>query len=208
MNNKILIDKFTFILNSKTKNPSKEEAIDQMIMFNHRLLNIDLQAIALNYRKEVASLSGKPSFKIGFDYTIVGKGANNMAGTDAIILPTLGISVPLYRNKYRAMVQEVVYLSEAKANEKINQENMLEIIFENGWKDYRDASRRIDLFESQLQLAHKSIKILETDYMAGNKNFEEILRMERKVLSFDLELEKAISDKQAAISFLYYLMGK
>ena len=41
-----------------------------------------------------------------------------------------------------------------------------------------------------------------------HKNFEEILRMERKVLKFNLELEKARADKQAAISFINYLMGK
>ena len=61
---------------------------------------------------------------------------------------------------------------------------------------------------SQLDLAKKSAKILETDYATGNINFEEILRMERKVLKFSLELEKARADKQAAISFINYLMGQ
>ncbi len=32
--------------------------------------------------------------------------------------------------------------------------------------------------------------------------------MERKVLKYGLELEKARSDKQAAISFINYLMGQ
>jgi outer membrane protein TolC len=85
---------------------------------------------------------------------------------------------------------------------------MLETIFANGWKDYVDADRRIDLYNSQLNLALKSVKLLETDYATGNKNFEEILRMERMVLKFNLELEKARADKQAAISFINYLMGK
>ncbi|GAG99528.1 unnamed protein product [marine sediment metagenome] len=37
----------------------------------------------------------------------------------------------------------------------------------------------------------------QTDYTTGNKNFEEVLRMERKILKFNLELEKARADKQA-----------
>ena len=41
-----------------------------------------------------------------------------------------------------------------------------------------------------------------------DKNFEEILRMERRVLKYGLELERARSDKQAAISFINYLMRK
>jgi len=187
---------------------TKQAAMDSINQLNHQLLSLDFQQAALQFRQEVASNMGKPSFKIGIDYTIVGKGDNNMAGTDAFMFPHVGISIPLYRNKYKAMVQEVVYLAEAKENEKADKTNMLETLFENGWKEYLDADRRIDLFASQLNLAKKSARILETDYATGNKNFEEVLRMERKILKFNLELEKARADKQAAIAFINYLMGK
>lgn len=187
---------------------NKEAALDSIIQKNHQLLGIDLQQEALQYKKEVASLMGKPSFKIGLDYTVVGKGENNMAGTDAFMFPSVGVTIPLYRNKYKAMVQEVAYLESAKANEKVDKTNMLETLFENNWKDYRDAVRRLSLYEKQLELARKSLTLLETDYSTGNKNFEEILRMERKVLKYNLELEKARADKQASVSFINYLMGK
>ncbi|MBC8321831.1 MAG: TolC family protein [Bacteroidetes bacterium] len=187
---------------------SKQATIDSINKFNHQLLSLDFQQEALRFRQEVASDMGKPSFKIGLDYTIVGKGDNNMAGTDAFMFPNVAITIPLYRNKYKAMVREVIYLATAKENEKINKTNMLETLFEKGWTEYLDANRRIALYISQLNLAQKSVKLLETDYATGNKNFEEILRMERKVLKFNLELEKARADKQAAISFINYLMGK
>lgn len=187
---------------------NKEAALDSIVQKNHQLLGIDLQQEALQYKKEVASLMGKPSFKIGLDYTVVGKGENNMAGTDAFMFPSVGVTIPLYRSKYKAMVQEVAYLESAKANEKVDKTNMLETLFENNWKDYRDAVRRLNLYEKQLELARKSLTLLETDYSTGNKNFEEILRMERKVLKYNLELEKARADKQASVSFINYLMGK
>lgn len=186
---------------------SKNAALDSLRMNNHQLLSIDLQMETLRYKKEVAKKAGKPNFSLGIDYTMVGKGDNNMAGTDAFMFPKVGITLPLYRNKYNAMVQEVVYLETVKKNEKANKTNVLETLFENGWKDYQDGDRRIDLYESQLTLARKSLKILETDYATGNRNFEEILRMERKFLKYGLELEKAKADKQAAISFITYLMG-
>jgi len=63
------------------------------------------------------------------------------------------------------------------------------------------------LYISQTELAEQSIKLLETEYSTGNKNFEEILRMERRVLQYALSLEKARADKQASISFINYLMG-
>lgn len=187
---------------------SKQAAIDSINQQNHQLLSLDFQQLALQFKKEVASDMGKPSFRIGLDYTVVGKGVNNLAGTDAFMFPSIGLTVPLYRNKYKAYVQEVVYLEAAKEYEKTEKTDILETLFENGWKDYLDANRRISLNISQLNLARKSVKLLETDYTTGNINFEEILRMERKVLKFNLELEKARSDKQAAISFINYLMGK
>jgi outer membrane protein TolC len=187
---------------------SKQAALDSVSRYNHQLLSIDFQQAALEYKRDVAKRSGNPNFKVGFDYTFIGKGENNLAGKDAFIFPSVGLTIPLYRDKYKAKVQEVLYLEAAKSFEKENKNNMLETLFENGWKDYSDGNRRIHLYETQLDLALKSIKILETEYATGNKNFEEILRMERKVLKYHLEKEKAIADKQAAISFLNYLMGK
>ena len=187
---------------------SKEQVWDTINSNNHQLLALSLQKEGLTFRKEVAEKAGKPDFSIGFDYTVVGQGENNLAGTDAFLFPKVGITIPLYRNKYRAMVNEGVYLQEAKESEKAEKINLLETILELSWKDYLDSDRRIDLYITQQDLAEKSLKLLETEYATGNKNFEEILRMERKLLNYGLELEKARSDKQAAISFINYLMGK
>jgi len=186
---------------------SKEAILDYIQSNNHQLLSLSFQQEALSFRKEVAKKTGKPNINIGFDYILTGKGDMNLAGTDAFVFPKIGLTIPLYRNKYKAMVKEVVYLETAKELELLNKSNILESLFEKGWKDYRDGERRIHLFHSQLELARKALHLLETNYATGNKNFEEILRMERKVLKYNLELEKAKADKQAAISFISYLMG-
>jgi outer membrane protein TolC len=186
----------------------KEQVMDSISRNNHQLLVLNLQQQVLEFRKELAVKIGKPDFQIGFDYTIVGQGPDNMAGTDAILFPKVGITIPLYRTKYKAMVNEVVLLQEAKKAEEVDKLNLLETILESSWKEYKDSNRRITLYHSQLQLADQSLKLLETEYSTGNENFEEILRMERKLLTYGLELEKARSDKQAAISFINYLMGK
>lgn len=188
-------------------NLSKHDALDSIRLNNHQLLNLDFQSEALHAKREVAANKGKPTFSLGIEYTIIGKGENNLAGTDAFMFPKVGITIPLYRNKYKAMVQEVIYLEAAKENEKVNKTNVLETLFENVWKEYRDADRRIHLYVTQLKLARKALGLLETEYVTGNSNFEEILRMDRSVLNYNLELEKARADKQAAISFITYLMG-
>ncbi len=187
---------------------SKEEIMDSIKVQNHQLLNLDIQSESLRYREELARLSGKPDLRIGFDYTIVGKGENNMAGSDALMLPTIGMTIPLYRNKYKSMVNEVIYHETANKEEIIDKQNKLHTVFEQTWRDLSDGKRRIILNERQADLARKSLKLLETEYLTSSKNFEEILRMERKLLKYELELEKARADKQAAISFMNYLMGQ
>ena len=186
----------------------KEQVRDSILSHNHQLLVLSLQQEVLRYREELAKKMGKPNFSLGLDYIVIGQGSDNLAGTDALAFPKIGITIPLYRNKYKAMVNEVVFLQEAKNFEKADKENLLETILENAWKEYLDSDRRISLYIIQLSLANQSLKLLETEYSTGNKNFEEILRMERKSLSYGLELEKSRSDKQAAISFINYLMGK
>ncbi|WP_163707543.1 TolC family protein [Mangrovibacterium lignilyticum] len=181
---------------------------DSILAQNHQLLNLDLQEQALQFKQEAARKTGLPQIMVGLDYTFVGKGDNNLSGKDALVLPQVGITIPLYRNKYKSMVNEAVYLETAKQNEKLNKSNILETVFEQGWKDFQDADRRITLNENQAKLARMSIDLLETDYSNTGKNFEEILRMERKLLLYQLELEKARADKQAARSFINYLMGK
>ncbi len=186
----------------------KEATLDSIKMKNHQLLGIDLQKQALAYKKQAAKKTGAPAFSLGIDYVAIGRGDNNLSGKDAIAFPRVGLNIPLYRNKYKSMVQEVVYLEVAKDYERAEKENILETLFENTWKDYSDAHRRISLFGTQLTLAQKSLKLMETEYAYANKNFEEMLRMERRLLKYNLELEKARTDKQAAIAFLDYLMGK
>lgn len=187
---------------------AKEAASDSVLSANHGLLQLGFKQSALVHKRELAEKQGKPDFMVGLDYTVIGKGENNLAGKDAFIFPAVGISIPLYRDKYKAMVREVSYLETANQEESSDLENKLETLFEKTWKEYMDADRRILLNESQVELASKALNLLESEYSTGNTNFEEILRMERKVLQFRLAYEKARADKQAAISFLNYLMGK
>lgn len=187
---------------------SRSKIMDSINNKNHQLLMISLQQEALSYKKKVATNMGKPGFSLGIDYTVIGKDANNIGGTDAIVFPRMAISIPLYRTKYKAMIKQVVYSQKSKELQKQSQINILETLLSNGWKDYRDGNRRIKLFKSQLKLAKQSLKLLETSYSTGVNDFEDVLNMEQKVLTYNLQLEKARADKLAAISFIHYLMGK
>ncbi len=201
------------VLSAVDIEPGSEAILDSIRTGNHQILQLEFIEASFLSREKAASKSGKPGFSIGVDYMITGESTSPMAdpaesGQDAIVFPMVGITIPLYRQKYKAMVKEAVYLQEATLNKKADKINVLETAYAKTDKDYRDADRRIPLYKFQSERAAKAIKILETEYATAGKNFEEILRMERQLLKYRLELENARADKNAAVAFINYLMGK
>ncbi|MEZ5145657.1 MAG: TolC family protein [Bacteroidales bacterium] len=168
-------------------------------------------ASAYEQQESLARKSGSPNIMVGADYIITGK--SNMpevsgSGKDAIVFPMVGISVPIYQKKYASMEKEAQLMQQSVEAQKADRTNKLESDFETANKDYNDAGRRIPLFKLQSERANKALSILQTEYETDGKNFEEILRMERQLLKYKLELEKARSDKGAAIAYIEYLMGQ
>ena len=66
----------------------------------------------------------------------------------------------------------------------------------------------MNLYKHLLMLSVQARDILLADYTSAGIDFEEILRMERKILKYALELEKARADQNTAVAYINYLMGK
>jgi outer membrane protein TolC len=190
-----------------------EAALDSLRNGNHQVLQMEFMEASYEKQEMVAKKTGKPGIMLGMDYIITGKSLNPMTGPpepgkDAIIFPMVGISIPLYRQKYSSMVKEAKLMQESAENAREDKINILENTFDKANRDYKDASRRISLYQGQSGKAEKSLNILQTAYETDGSNFEEILLMERQLLKYKLELEKALADKNAAIAFMNYLTGK
>ena len=191
---------------------SRQAALDSLRLRNHQVLSFDFMLESFQNRELLAKKAGLPNMSVGIDYITIGKSDNTMIdasknGQDAILFPKIGITIPLYRKKYSAMVNEAIYMQEATIGKKEAKINTLEVLFERSYFEYLDAQRRIGLYQKQRNFAEKAISILETEYATNGKDFEEILRMEKRLLTYALELEKAYTDKQASIAFINYLMG-
>ncbi len=186
---------------------TKQAVIDSLTLNNHQLKSLDYLRQSFESSENAAKKLGSPNIIAGVDYTAINTGgiATN-SGKDALLLK-VGITIPLYRKKYSGMINEAIYQQQAVEEKKADKINGLETLFEKVYSEYADANRRIILFEKQSNFASRAIIILESEYASNGKNFEEILRMEKSLLKYSLELEKARADKQAAIAFINYLMG-
>ena len=201
---------FPQVLWEDTLSLPKDIMQDAIIINNPSLQGFDHQILALNLEAVAADKAGAPSFNVGINYIFVGEqnGVNIPDnGKDAILLPVIGIRLPVYRKKYTAMVREKKLQQEALQFNRTSTANQLTSEMEKGYRDYLDAVRRVSLYTRLSEIAGQAQEILLTDYTTAATDFEEIIRMNRRQLKYELELEKARAERNTAVAYLKYLMG-
>ncbi|MGV6845532.1 MAG: TolC family protein [Lutibacter sp.] len=178
---------------------------------NHQLKSIEHKLNAFVNQEVVAKKEGLPIFNVGLNYTVIDKNPASTAvnnGKDAFLFPSVGIKIPIFRKKYKALIKEAKYLQESETNKKLDKKNILSTIYAASFKNYSDGNRRISLNKKQAKIAKKVLEVLITSYSTSAKDFEEVLRIERQLLKYELAYQKALIDKNAAIAFMNYLIGK
>ncbi len=174
--------------------------------------------IKLRYREEasqemisLASRDGKPSFGIGFDYIATGERTDvaNLQdnGKDAFIARA-SFRIPLFRNKYSAKVQQAELNLSSVQQDIITLENKLETDLYTAIRDLNDGHRRYQLYDQkQIQRVEQAINIMMETYSSEASDFEEILRLQRKLLGYQLKRIQADADVFTANSYIRYLTG-
>jgi len=207
INNKISVP---IILWQDELSLDKQTVLNSIYSSNHQLKSIDHKLSAFVNQEIVAQKEGLPKFTVGLGYTIISKNAGSSFsdnGKDAFLFPSIGIKIPLYRTKYKALIKEAKYMQEAEVFKKEDKKNSLSTVYENTHKNYSDSDRRILLNKKQIGIAKKVLDVLITSYSTDSKDFEEVLRIERQLLKYELAYQKALIDKNAATAFVNYLIG-
>jgi len=193
-----VLDTFEFALI-----PFDKKALATEIEANHPMLrmfglqqDVSKQAIALN------KLNGKPSFGVGLDYIMVNKRsdatpANN--GRDIIQLRG-SVKIPLFKKKYAAKEREEQLNIEALAYQKTEVLSRFMATIEQAFADYEMAQLKMSLYQKQIEITQATISILETEYSVNGKNFDELLRLEKELIDYDLKILKAVVQSHLAKS--------
>ena len=194
----------------QTLNPYENNLLDSVMANNPKIKALNEQNLAWEKQKEVARKNGMPSFGVGISYASVSRRTDMdvpQNGQD-MLMPMATISIPLYRNKYKAMVKEADYHMQGVQQELTDTKNTLAADFIMAINQYRDAERKTKLYQELLKQAQETLEILTTAYMTAKEDYEEILRMQQQLLKYQLELEHAKSNQNAAVALLEKLMAK
>lgn len=219
-----LLTRFEQLLNLKLQEPidfpdslweeqlvlDKRAIYDSILTRSPRLEQLAHEAKGFESQQQVAKKMGLPSFTLGVSYTNISPRTDMEMpdnGKDAVLFPQVGVRLPLYRKKYSAMQKEAVLQQEAAELRKENAENELQAELEQLYRDYLEAERKVSLYRKLTTIAQQSLDLLQTEFSTGSNSFQEIIRMERQLLNYRLELERARAEKNNNVYRINYLMG-
>ena len=178
---------------------------------NPGLNRLRFQERSSEQMRNVAANEGRPSFRIGFDYIFTGEtempGIEN-SGRDAAMVMA-GVSIPLFRKKYKANVRQADLELRATQDQIYAEQNELETVLKSTLRDFSNAARQFELIDSmQIQRVKQALRIMMQTYSSDSSSFEEILRMQRMLLDYQLTRVSALTEMNRAAAFIDYLTGK
>ncbi len=177
---------------------------------NPLLAALDREVAAREEGVSLARQSYLPDFMLGLDYIEVGPArASGVSGSgqDALI-GRFGLTLPIWWGRYAAEVDAARARLRAAELSRAQTENDLVARAEQALYDYRDAERKVRLYEGSLiPKAEESLRAGVTAWETGAGDFLDVLDTERMLLELHLSRERARAERLRALSDLERLSG-
>ncbi len=190
--------------------PETDDLYDQILVRNPSLQELEYRSRAKQDEITLVRKSNRPSFYVGVDYTFVSERPVEIDdnGKDAFMLRGT-VKVPIFKNKNRARVEQAQQLEKAADYAKQEQKNRLRTSLETALKDLRNADRNLTLASDvQIRYTEQAVEMLLGEYASEGAEFEEVLRMQQRLLDYLLLREQSLSNMNITNSYLDYISGK
>jgi len=139
--------------------------------------------------RDLAQREGYPDVMVGVEVM------DNVGTAPTEVMAMVSISVPIWRQRYRAQRREAEAGVRAAEHEYEARFNRLDADARMAYYEMRDAGRRVALFEDTLlPRGRQTLGILEADYRTGRSGFLDLLEGQRELLELELALERAKAD--------------
>ena len=149
-----------------------------------------------------------PMFGIGLQYMLIDESATaqmeqgmepEMTGMD-MIMPMVSISIPLYRNKYKAQQRESRFLWQSAREKYRNTLNMLQSDLFRLKHQLDDAERKITLYRKQEQLARTTYQLVVQEFISAKSDLTNVIQVQRQLLDYQLREAEAIAEYNTRVA--------
>ncbi|KAA6328354.1 hypothetical protein EZS27_022742 [termite gut metagenome] len=158
---------------------------------SYPMLGIGLQYMLINKSKPAASPMAAESGDMSSDGT--SNAMNSMNGKD-MIMPMLSVSIPIYRNKYKAQQRESSFRQQESREKYINTLNKLEAELYKTTHLLDDASRKIALYKKQSELAQTTYHLIVQEFISGKSDLTNVIQVQRQLLDYQLKTAETMAD--------------
>jgi outer membrane protein TolC len=193
------------------------------------------ETLAYEAKLEMEKKMGYPMFGIGLQYMLLGKtktaesadpgidmgsmddGMNNpttpaaamksMNGKD-MLMPMVSISIPIYRNKYKAAQRESRLLRQASEDKYADTFNSLQAELYRYKHQLEDASRKIALYQKQAELARTTYDLVVQEFVSNKSDLSSVIQVQRQLLDYGLKKSDAIADYNTMVATIQKLISK
>ncbi|KAA6314406.1 hypothetical protein EZS27_034974, partial [termite gut metagenome] len=111
-----------------------------------------------------------------------------------MIMPMLSVSIPIYRNKYKAQQRETGFRQQESREKYINTLHTLEAEWYKTTHLLDDASRKIILYKKQSELAQTTYNLIVQEFISGKSDLTNVIQVQRQLLDYQLKSAEAIAD--------------
>ena len=192
------IEEIPFILDIQT-------AMEEISTQNPALLMIDQENKAYKAKAEADRKMSMPMIGLGLQYSLIGKRAGetipvtHMNGMD-MLMPMVSISLPIYRNKYKAQQRESRFWQQS-ATEKYNDTyNSIRAELVQIKHQLEDALRTVGLLEKQTDLAKTTYRLIISEFATGKSDLNDVIQVQRQLLDYRLRESDAIADYNTKVA--------
>lgn len=115
-----------------------------------------------------------------------------MNGMD-MLMPMVSVSIPIFRNKYKAQQKESEYLQRSTREKYADTYNTLEAELFQTKHQLENAERQIDLLRKQTELAHTAYNLVVQEFATGKGDLTNVIQVQRQLLDYQLKRSDAIA---------------
>ena len=166
------------------------------------------EELAYRAKGEMEQKMSYPMFGIGLQYMLIGESATapmdqgmepEMTGMD-MIMPMVSITLPIYRNKYKAEQRESRFLWQSAREKYNNTLNMLQSDLFKLKQQLDDAERKIALYQKQEQLARTTYQLVVQEYVSAKSDLTNVIQVQRQLLDYQLRTAEAIAEYNTRVA--------
>ncbi len=171
------------------------EALANEIEYTHPLMKMySFQKEVSNQNLRVNRLNKRPVISAGLDYFIMDKLDNfefARNGRDAIMAKA-AVKIPLFKEKYGAKELEEELKIKALTTKQANAKSQFLGAINQAIIDFDAIKLNLELYQTQIRTTAGIISVLETQYSAEGKGFDELLQMQISLVNYDLLILEAV----------------